>query len=57
MPGTAVARFFDAWGKKNHGLPLTEIMNLKKSQFFIVLSFIFLNNLKFVEHRESIFFI
>ena len=48
-----VVRFFGAWGEQSQWPPLTEIMNLKKSQLFIEYPFR-LNNLKFV--AQKIFF-
>jgi hypothetical protein len=42
--------------KSSQWLPLTENIPLKKSQLVIYFSFIWLNNLKFSEHRTSILF-
>jgi hypothetical protein len=49
-----VVRFHGAWGEQSQWPPLTELMNLKKSQLFIEHPF-WLNNLKLVA-QEIIFF-
>jgi len=54
---SGITRFFGAWGEKSQWPPVTESMDLKKSQSVTEFPFIWLSNLGFVEHRRSFFLI
>jgi hypothetical protein len=50
---TDLPRSLGIWGNWPQWLSATAIMNLKKSQLCIEFPFIWLSNLKFIEHRKS----